>query len=319
MSESQSIPVETCTNCGAPLGGDYCHVCGQRSKDPRRLVIGLAQDVIVETLSVDSKLARTIWTVYRAPGRLAKAYLSGQRVRFTPPFRLYLFTSVLFFAALFWMLTTALGLDAPPDTAGDTSAGMESEFEPPAASETSVAPDPPGMPDLSFGDTDDDTDPNVNRGMSEGTDWGENIELRLEAAWDRLQDDPRLFVAQARENIPRVLLIAPLMYALQLVILYIYRRKFLLYDHLITSLYMHAALYAFLLAIILLSQIPGVGVWLAVIVGIWGFIQPFAVLRQVYGSNWFSVFLKGTTIHIGYIAMLTVLVTAGLGVALYNS
>lgn len=307
MAEPSTVTTDVCANCGAMLQGEYCHVCGQRGKEPRRVVIGLVQDVIVETLSVDSKLARTIWTLFRAPGRLAKAYISGQRVRYSPPFRLYLFTSVLFFAAAFWMLTAQFGLDAPPeDTPTPT---IEREAEPSGeADDGDQSPDEAPFEEM-----------NVNLGMPEGTDWADAIELRLEAAGRRLQEDPRLFLAQARDNIPRVLLLAPLVYALQLVILYIYRRKILLYDHLIVSLYMHAALYAYLLLILGLTQIPAAGPWLAGLVGIWGVLQPYAVLRQAYGSNWFSVVMKGTAIHIGYVVMFVILITAGLGVALYNS
>ena len=307
MAEASNRTPEVCANCGATLQGEYCHVCGQRGKDPRRLVIGLVQDVIVETLSVDSKLARTIWTLFRAPGRLAKAYISGQRVRYSPPFRLYLFTSVLFFAAGFWMLTAQLGLDAPPE---DTpTPAVEGEAEPSGeGSDETLAPEETAS---------DNWD--VNLGVGEGTDWAEAIEQRLEAAGRRLMEDPRLFVAEARDNIPRVLLLAPLVYGLLLVILYIYRRKFLFYDHLIVSLYMHAALYAYLLLILVLTQAPVAGGWLAGLVGLWGVLQPYAVLRQAYGSNWFSVVVKGTIIHFGYFAMFVVLITAGLGLALYNS
>ena len=307
MADATTVTTEVCANCGATLQGEYCHVCGQRGKEPRRVVIGLVQDVIVETLSVDSKLARTIWTLFRAPGRLAKAYISGQRVRYSPPFRLYLFTSVLFFVAAFWALTSQLGLDTPPE---DTpTPAVEREAEP-----SSEVSDETVLPEETAPENWD-----VNRGIAAGTDWAEAIEGRLEGAWQRLQDDPRLFVAQARDNVPRVLLLAPLVYAFHLVILYIYRRKILLYDHLIVSLYMHAALYAYLLLILGLIQIPAAGGWLAGLVGIWGVLQPYAVLRQAYGSNWFSVVLKGTVIHIGYFVMFVILITAGLGVALYNS
>ena len=311
MSEITETSLPECANCFAPLEGAYCHACGQRAKNPRRLVIALVQDVIVETLSVDSKLSRTIWLLFRAPGRLAKAYVSGQRVRYTPPFRLYLFTSVLFFAALFWQLSSALDLNATPDTEQPTPTAVEQQAD--TDGETANPAEPPSEVGR------EDTDIDINLGLGEGTAWGERIDQRLEAGWDRLQDDPRLFIAQTRDNIPRVLLLAPLAYAFMLVILYVYRRKFLLYDHLITSLYMHAGLYGFLLAIMLFLQIPFIGGWLAVLVAIWGLIQPYAVLRQVYGSNWFSVVAKGTSMHFGYLVMLIVLVTAGLGFALYNS
>ncbi|MEM1150917.1 MAG: DUF3667 domain-containing protein [Pseudomonadota bacterium] len=311
-NESSSFLGKPCTNCDAILVGDYCHACGQRSKEPRRLVIGLVQDVIVETLSVDSKLARTVWLLFRAPGRLAKAYVTGKRVRYTPPFRLYLFTSVLFFAALFWMLSSELGLDSPPELRNSANGSIEQTLE-------DEIDDPASGQESSESEPDDDTDININLGFGENSDLIASIEERWELAWDRLQDDPRLFMAQARENIPRVLLLAPLTYALMLVILYVYRRKFLLYDHLITSLYMHAALYGFLLAIMASVRIPIFGDLLAFLLGAWGMLQPYLALRQVYGSNWFSVAMKGTAIHISYLSTLTVLVTAGLGVALYNS
>ncbi|MEL6212932.1 MAG: DUF3667 domain-containing protein, partial [Pseudomonadota bacterium] len=90
-----------CRNCGEALSGDYCWNCGQAASEPRRLVIGLVQDFFVETLSIDGKLIRTLSLLLTRPGRLARRYLDGQRVRFSPPFRLYLFTSVFFFLALF--------------------------------------------------------------------------------------------------------------------------------------------------------------------------------------------------------------------------
>jgi len=284
------------------------------------MVIGLVQDVIVETLSIDSKLARTVWTLFRAPGRLAKAYISGQRVRYSPPFRLYLFTSVVFFAALFWMLTSELQLNAPPEPSTDT-AQVEGAAEP-AGDRAGEEPPGPGdrnAPEIAVETPDDPINGEINLGVGEGTAWGEAIEARLEGAVARLQEDPRLVVAQARDNIPRVMLLAPLVYGLLLVILYIYRRKFLIYDHLIVSLYMHAALYAYMLTIMLVLQLPAIGGVLAGLVGGWGVRQPYAVLRQAYGSNWFSVVAKGTLIHSVYFAVFIVLVTAGLGFALYNS
>ncbi len=138
-------------------------------------------------------------------------------------------------------------------------------------------------------------------------------------ALQRVVDDPRLFFAQSKENLPRVLLLAPVVYALILVLLYVYRRKFYVYDHFVVSLYMHAALYAYLLAALLLSLIPGVGPFLAAIPLIWGWLQPFAVFRQAYGSNWVSAFLKWAISVTVYFTLLVIIITLGFSVSLYNS
>jgi hypothetical protein len=114
-------------------------------------------------------------------------------------------------------------------------------------------------------------------------------------------------------------LLAPVVYALILLILYFYRRKFFVYDHLVISLYMHAALYAYLLMAILLGLVPGIGKVLWLLPLAWGSIQPFAVFRQAYGSGWISTVLKGSISLLLYFAALVVIITFGLTYSLYNA
>ena len=45
----------------------------------------------------DSRLWRTLWYLLARPGFLTREFFEGQRVRYLPPFRLYLVISVLFF------------------------------------------------------------------------------------------------------------------------------------------------------------------------------------------------------------------------------
>lgn len=89
-----------CLDCGAEVLGPYCHACGQRHESRlsplRRLIADAASDV----LSVDGRLARTLKRLFLAPGRLTEAYLAGRRTRYTPPFRLYVVSSVVYFGVL---------------------------------------------------------------------------------------------------------------------------------------------------------------------------------------------------------------------------
>ena len=368
MAETAEIRAD-CANCGTPLQGEFCWNCGQRAKEPRRIVIGLVQDVIVETMSIDGKLARTVANLFLRPGRLAQEYISGKRVKYSPPFRLYLFTSVIFFFVLFYAISQMTGIDAPPDPNGDAApeaATMipnlstlpgEIRDDVREAVLKSIAENGQLDPDILDGLTVDgelDLDTlqelidtgqldaevvtvpagaivsefgnegaaifNVSEEDLEGApDWLRPTLSRLSYAGGRMEEDPRLFFSQAQENLPRVMLFAPVAYALMLIILYIYRRKFLIYDHLIVSLYMHAALYAYLIFMFGFSFVPVVGTVANVLIFIWGILQPYAVLRQAYGSNWFSVFVKGSIIQLLYVIQLSFLITAGLGLALYNS
>ena len=329
MSDT-AVTQEACANCGTPLTGEFCWNCGQRAKEPRRIVIGLVQDVIVETLAVDGKLARTIATLFLRPGRLAQEYIAGKRVKYSPPFRLYLFTSVIFFFIAFSLISQYTGVENPPEL---DDAAVEAELPEGAVPPT---PEMPGesieaivdreieeaLEEAEAAEQSDNFEMGLSDSLSESDDvpdWVVSIAERMDAAGDRLVDDPRLFFSQARENVPRTMLLAPIIYAFMLVLLYIYRRKFLIYDHLVVALYMHAALYAYLIVILVLSQIPVVGGWIWLVPFFWGVVQSYAVLRQAYGSNWFSVIIKGLLINTTYFVILTVLISAGLGLALYNS
>lgn len=93
----------SCKNCDTPLEGRYCPRCGQRDIELERPLPELLGEVLRETLDVDGRAARTLWTLIRHPGVLTSEYLEGRRKRFSPPFRLYLIISVVFFVLTAWV------------------------------------------------------------------------------------------------------------------------------------------------------------------------------------------------------------------------
>ena len=322
-----------CKNCGAKLTGDYCHACGQRADEPRRAVIGLVQDVFVDTLAIDGKLAKTVFLLLSRPGRLARRYLDGKRVSYSPPFRLYLFASVFFFLAAFSIVE--IGSVDPEDLAITDEMMLEIEASDPVtarqlrelAEQQNAAREADGAADAE-GEQEQSRE-GVSLSLAEsrwddanydGPAWLEPYLKRMFEAGQRAVQDPRLFVSESRQNLPRVLLLAPVIYALVLLLLYVYRRKFYVYDHFVISLYMHAALYAYLLLAMLLSSlIPLLGGWIWWLPLAWGWLQPFVVFRQAYGSNWISAFGKWAVSIVIYLSVLSVLITFGVTYSLYQS
>ncbi len=352
---SRKVPDNTeCQNCGAVLQGDFCHQCGQAAREPRRLVIGLVQDVFVETLAIDGKLARSIGLLLWRPGVLARRFLDGKRVRYSPPFRLYLFASVFFFLTAFWMidLPNSFSFDnavnADPAEIAEAQAAIEEAQREVATALGEAAPDEIRETAEEPAETlNDDADADsgatdaeelsgerdaaeVKRSFVE-SEWGDgtynysgpaSLEphvRRFYEASQRVVSDPRLFVSELRANVPRFLLLAPLIYGLILTLLYFYRRKFFIYDHFIVSLYMHAALYAYLMAALLLSRVPVMGGLLAAVPIVWGGFQPLIVFRQAYGSNWFSVWAKWFVSTSIYVIALMLIIILGLSYSLYQS
>lgn len=86
-----------CLNCDAVLDGQYCTDCGQRHRTRMITVWELLRDVSDDLLSWDSRLWRSLRPLLLAPGKLTLEYLNGRRTYYTPPLRMYLVLSVLFF------------------------------------------------------------------------------------------------------------------------------------------------------------------------------------------------------------------------------
>ena len=99
-SNRASNTAETCGNCGAPLTGRYCAACGQSREDICRPIWSLLTDTLDGLLSWDGRILTTFRHLYTRPGRVARDYVGGKRASFTPPVRLYIIASVIFFAAI---------------------------------------------------------------------------------------------------------------------------------------------------------------------------------------------------------------------------
>lgn len=86
-----------CANCGQPLAGEYCAACGQRHEPHVHTVAHFAAEAFESISHADSRLWRTLLYLLTKPGFLTREFFAGRRVRYLPPFRLYLVISVLFF------------------------------------------------------------------------------------------------------------------------------------------------------------------------------------------------------------------------------
>jgi hypothetical protein len=89
-----------CANCGSALDGEYCAACGQRHEPHLHTVAHFAAEAFESISHADSRLWKTLWYLLSRPGFLTREFFEGKRVRYLPPFRLYLVISVVFFLAL---------------------------------------------------------------------------------------------------------------------------------------------------------------------------------------------------------------------------
>jgi hypothetical protein len=116
-----SVAVARCPNCGASVDDRFCAICGQRQRALDLSLGDVLRQFVEEISSVDGRLPRTLRLLLLQPGVLTAQYLAGRRASFTPPLRLYLGASFVFF--FIFMLTRSIdrayyGLAAHGGTSG---------------------------------------------------------------------------------------------------------------------------------------------------------------------------------------------------------
>jgi hypothetical protein len=277
-------------------------------------------DAMADTFAIDGRLVRTLPALMFRPGHMTRKYLSGQRARYMPPFRLFLLASIVFFLTLFtagdnlgWFQDWKIS----PGSVGDMVAIAEGEevkiitLHPIAEIEADLAV--PGLSEedraelledmanaAAYGDAPRvfDAEGNFNRealrALIEGNMDSDATEVERNAAYTGLERVARVYENQgkmgalARDWIPRFsVLFAPL-FALSLTILYFWHRKKFVYDHLITALHYQSFLYIFGAALIAgVVFLPGLAtIW--VIVGVsMPIIYLYRLIRETYATNRF--------------------------------
>ena len=94
---------DVCLNCGASIASRFCGECGQENEPAAPSFSALIADLWQEFLQLDGKVLRTLWFLLSRPGFLSAEYVSGRRIRYVSPFRLYFWATALF-VLLFYKL-----------------------------------------------------------------------------------------------------------------------------------------------------------------------------------------------------------------------
>jgi Protein of unknown function (DUF3667) len=86
-----------CKNCDALLTGRFCSNCSQAADVHVPTTMELLHELLEGITHSDSRLWRTLSTLWFKPGKLTAEFIAGRRVAYLPPFRLYLVLSVILF------------------------------------------------------------------------------------------------------------------------------------------------------------------------------------------------------------------------------
>jgi hypothetical protein len=275
-----------CQNCGAALAGRFCSACGQKA-DVRILSLpAFLRDVFDDLWNADARIWRSLRILAFEPGRLTRLYLEGQRAKFTPPFRMYLITSVTFFVTL--SLVQSLG--APEAADGADQAAVEPPPLPPQSEAADSLEE--GFTDAvpaeqrTFGIVIDDDDLECTFNPTGLTP---AMRERLEAACERVeQSGPAALERAFADNFTVTMLVFIPIVAAIMKLLYLFaRRKYV--EHLLFFVHVHTFFFLVALVTVLLSGLltlaPAERFTVPIVriaAGLYFFVYLYQAMREVY-------------------------------------
>ena len=336
LADGKGGPHDThCLNCGKALEGNYCPDCGQSAQSLRRPFWSLLGESVETLFSIDGRIARTLPDLLIHPGRMTRAYLDGKRARFIPPFRLYVFASLVVFVLLPLMMGQRVAF--MPEGAQNfeqARAAIEQSF---ADGDMTDAEHQTALQEIDRAEA-------MWRGgipglvtpappVAEGEDavppapdeeWAgfmpqEALDAIREAGKDgdpeaarfaRVMDEPGQLAEQTQRWIPRMMFVLLPVYACLLTLLYAWRRQFLFFDHLIVSLHFHSAMFFAMAIGALLAPIVGFG-WALLGLLVYSNVYLYRLNRVVYGRGKFGSVLRTLTLDSMYfVVLMAALLTA---------
>ena len=304
-------PTASCRNCGAPLHGEFCARCGQHEGSGDLHFAEAVSGLVGHVVTWDSRFWRTLQPLLLRPGYLTAEFIAGRRVRYMPPFRLYLVISfVLFFTLSLSGRDLVVSSIAP---AGEEGAGFrvlrigaKGEGDEQRVAEALARA---GAAEAGNGAALADRI-RVELGGKEGAPWLRALEVRMEENVRAVLEDPGDYIAFLLDRLPQAMFVMLPVFALLLRLAYL-AFPFHYLQHLVFGLHYHSFICLFYLLMLGLGRLslPGLGwLWLALP----GYL-PFA-LRRAYGSSLGGALGKALFLYLAYgILLLIVFALAAVG------
>lgn len=332
-----------CLNCGTPLQGPFCHYCGQPDKNFLRFFPVLLRELLEDFLDFDSRFMRTMKPLLFKPGKLTRDYLEGRRFRYTPPLRLYIFSSIACFFVVALLTTDIIQINSEPDVDIEVVSGIQiSVDDDPRLGEALDRLDPETRQEVDEalrqvaegqegeGEEADDDTININ-----GEPWDRetnpidiewlpdwvndwiNDEIEQSPAKGReIEQNPNLIKDKVFDVLPATMFVLLPIVALLFKFWYLFARKYYI-EHLIFALHNHSFLFVVLLIGILFSSLAGwaepagvgrittASTGLNIAIGVWVPVYFLVSLKRVYQQGWFMTVTKYCLIGISYVLLLS--------------
>ena len=303
---------KTCLNCNYVVDNRYCGHCGQENIEPRKTFHHLFVHFFEDLTHYENAFWKTIKNLILKPASLTKEYLSGKRMSYLAPVRLYIFVS---FVTFFFI--TLLSSNEEPTTA--LTHGKKTEVNENEKKQF-----------LSFGDKPYKNVAALDSIQKHGKaneklgafDYWLNRKVLMVEEHNTMEELIEKFKESFIHNLPKVLFIYMPIFAFMLWLFH-NKRKWYYFDHGIFTLHYFSFLLLMILMLFLIKQVlfvfgehPVINVIYSgiEIVGIvWMVYYFFPAHHRFYDESRLSTIVKGSILYLlNSILILIILLLAAL-------
>lgn len=270
------------------LLGRFCANCSQAADVHVPTTRELLHELLEGITHSDSRLWRTLRTLWFKPGKLTEEFVAGRRVAYLPPFRLYLVLSILFF-----LLASLVHIDNVEvmnfDDALKANGPAAGASVPAAESNNKCANvDIPGHPA-----------------------WNARIKRACEAT---VRDNGASWVHVVFATLPKAMFIFLPLIAFLNMLLY-WRPRYRYAEQLLFFVHLHAFYFSIAILLLLISEaagawpkLGGVAGFLSTILGWTLPVYSLMAMRRVFRRSWLGTAFKAVVLFFVYsiVAGLTV-------------
>ena len=86
----------TCKNCGYIVHKTFCSKCGQKNSELLKLK-DFFKEIFKDFTELDFRILVTLKKLFTNPGFLTREYWAGKKVKYTHPFKLFVFSGIIYF------------------------------------------------------------------------------------------------------------------------------------------------------------------------------------------------------------------------------
>lgn len=308
-----------CPNCGYTFeeANNYCPNCGQENHDLNVPVKHLIAEFFEGTLHFDTKAWRTLKCLILRPGLLTEKFNIGQRASYVPPFRLYVFISLIFFFVLALSKSTV--------TKQQEGATTLTPF--PGVNIGSTAPDSLRNIDVAavIKDSvaarlleDSATAKLVNKAAALNTARKENLKwAELETQVEKFAEGGEASKQKLLKNTSFMMFLLMPFFAYLLYLFY-YKKRRNYVEHLMFSIHLHTFYFLLIIAAVVIAfifpdlDLTGVVIFIML-------LYLYFALKQVYKTSYVGTFLKLIPISFTYVLTLTIFLLGTLAISILLS